>query len=113
MNPHLELGMRCKVIPIDGSEPFEDYIKQHFVGSHFVTSKGIEIDYDGYEAIPTRHHIPIRKPHYEIEWLDDCDKEMMQEQEFCVTACKGYQSIGKCPADVRCEAFRSHFSKIV
>lgn len=68
--PYLYLGKRLKVIPRDGSEPFEDYLKGHFVGSHFITSRGIEIDMNGYEAIPTRNHIPIREPYYNIEWFD-------------------------------------------
>ena len=70
MIPYLYLGKKCRIIPIDGSEPFDDYIEGHFYESHFVTSNGIEITPNGVEAIPTRNHIPIRKPRFFIEWYD-------------------------------------------
>ena len=66
---HLYLGKKLKVIPLDGSEPFEDYLEGHYYGSHFVTSRGIEIDMMGCEAISTRKHIPVRNPEYEIQMV--------------------------------------------
>jgi len=61
MMQELYLGKKLKITVLETGETFEDYLHGHFVGSHWITSKGVEITENGDEAIPTRKYIPIRK----------------------------------------------------
>ena len=62
------LGRKVIVTPFDG-EPFEDVITGDMCGVCLRTSKGIEVTYDGNEAIPWNKFGPTRSPWYkEIRW---------------------------------------------
>lgn len=77
------LGRWVLVTPLDGSEPFEDEIIGDFIGSHLVTRQGIEVTYNGDEAIPYNINKGyVREPKYNIKWIT----KKMKESEVKVGA---------------------------
>lgn len=71
------LGRKVIVTPFEG-EPFEDVITGDMCGVCLRTSKGIEVTYDGNEAIPWNKFRPTRARQYkEICWK--VEREGMRE----------------------------------
>ena len=71
------LGRKVIVTPFEG-EPFEDVITADCCGVCLQTSRGIEVTYDGNEAIPWRNHKPTRGRWYkDIRWK--VEKEGLRE----------------------------------